>query len=84
MIGVWTRPAPPSEPPNHGPPPGCDSATIQVFLGQVGAIGRVTLHGDESGFCVLRIKTYGHCGLVAMMGHAAIRSAGVWVTIDWH
>ena len=50
----------------------------------VGAIGRVTFHGAESGFYVLRIKTFGHCGLVAMMSHAAIRSSGVWATIDWH
>ena len=49
-----------------------------------GSIERVTFHSAESGFCVLRIKTYGHCGLIAMMGHAAIGSAGVWVTIDWH
>jgi len=57
-------------------------AMCDRLLGLVGAIGRVTLHGAESGICVLRIKTYGHCGLIAMMGHAAIGSAGVWVTIN--
>ena len=67
-------------------PPTDDASTTATQPNEVlaGSIERVTFHNAESGFCVLRIKTYGHCGLIAMMGHAAIGSAGVWVTIDWH
>jgi exodeoxyribonuclease V alpha subunit len=41
---------------------------------------RVTIHNPENGFCVLRLKTRGHCDLVTTIGHAATISAGDWVT----
>ena len=41
---------------------------------------RVTFHSEESGFCVLRVKARGHRDLVTTVGHAAMISAGEWVT----
>ena len=39
----------------------------------------------DNGFCVLRIKARGHRELVTVIGHAAVISAGEWVTAsgDW-
>src|SRR5208283_3311178 len=37
-------------------------------------------HNAESGFCVLRIKARGHRDLVTIVGHAAVISAGEWIT----
>jgi exodeoxyribonuclease V alpha subunit len=50
-----------------------------------GLIERVTFHSPESGFCVLRVKARGHRDLVSVVGHAAMISAGEWVTAsgDW-
>lgn len=45
-----------------------------------GLVERVTFHSQESGFCVLRIKARGHRDLVTTVGHAAMISAGEWVT----
>src|SRR6476659_7443842 len=45
-----------------------------------GPVERVTFHNDESGFCVLRIKARGHRELVTVIGHAAVISAGEWIT----
>src|SRR3954468_18362241 len=45
-----------------------------------GLVERVTFHNEESGFCVLRIKARGHRELVTVIGHAAVISAGEWVT----
>jgi exodeoxyribonuclease V alpha subunit len=45
-----------------------------------GLIERVTFHSPESGFCVLRVKARGHRDLVSVVGHAAMISAGEWVT----
>ena len=45
-----------------------------------GLVERVTFHNIETGFCVLRIKARGHRDLVTVVGHAAIISAGEWVT----
>ena len=45
-----------------------------------GSVERVTFHGEESGFCVLRIKARGHRELVTVVGHAAAVSAGEWIT----
>lgn len=52
-------------------------STTEVLAGLV---ERVTFHSDESGFCVLRVKARGHRDLVTMVGHAAMISAGEWVT----
>src|ERR1700729_3201235 len=36
--------------------------------------------GDESGFCVLRIRARAHRDLVTIVGHAASIAAGEWIT----
>jgi exodeoxyribonuclease V alpha subunit len=50
-----------------------------------GLVERVTFHIAENGFCVLRAKARGHRELVTVVGHAAIISAGEWITAtgDW-
>jgi exodeoxyribonuclease V alpha subunit len=45
-----------------------------------GLVERVTYHNGENGFCVLRVKARGHRELVTVIGHAAVISAGEWVT----
>ncbi|MFC0199369.1 YrrC family ATP-dependent DNA helicase, partial [Paracoccus rhizosphaerae] len=45
-----------------------------------GLVERVTFHNAENGFCVLRVKARGHRDLVTLVGHAAMISAGEWVT----
>ena len=45
-----------------------------------GLVERVTFHSAESGFCVLRVKARGHRDLVTTVGHAAMISAGEWIT----
>src|ERR1700728_614170 len=45
-----------------------------------GLVERVTFHNPENGFCVLRAKARGHRDLVTVVGHAAVISAGEWVT----
>ena len=54
-----------------------ESSTQEVLAGLV---ERVTFHNAESGFCVLRTKARGHRDLVTVVGHAAIISAGEWIT----
>jgi exodeoxyribonuclease V alpha subunit len=43
-------------------------------------VERVTFHNPENGFCVLRVKARGHRDLVTTVGHAAMISAGEWIT----
>src|SRR5215831_639951 len=45
-----------------------------------GSVERVTFHNEENGFCVLRIKARGQRELITVVGHAAVISAGEWVT----
>ena len=45
-----------------------------------GVVERVTYQNAENGFCVLRIKARGHRDLVTVLGHAAVISAGEWIT----
>src|SRR5277367_6450793 len=45
-----------------------------------GLVERVTFHNSDNGFCVLRIKARGHRDLVTVIGHAAMISAGEWIT----
>ena len=45
-----------------------------------GLVERVTFHNPENGFCVLRVKARGHRDLVTTVGHAAMNSAGEWIT----
>jgi exodeoxyribonuclease V alpha subunit len=54
-----------------------ESSTSEVLAGLV---ERVTYHNAENGFCVLRAKARGHRELVTVVGHAAIISAGEWIT----
>jgi hypothetical protein len=54
-----------------------DQSTQQVLAG---IVERVTYHNVENGFCVLGIKARGHRDLVAVVGHAAVISAGEWIT----
>lgn len=55
-----------------------DAGTTTEVL--AGLVERVTFHSTESGFCVLRVKARGHRDLVTTVGHAAMISAGEWVT----
>ena len=59
-----------------------EPATQEILAGLV---ERVTFHNSENGFCVLRAKARGHRDLVTVIGHAAIISAGEWITAsgDW-
>ena len=57
--------------------PTSESSTQEVLAGLV---ERVTFHNEENGFCVLRAKARGHRDLVTVVGHAAIISAGEWIT----
>jgi exodeoxyribonuclease V alpha subunit len=54
-----------------------ESSTQEVLAGLV---ERVTFHNAETGFCVLRAKARAHRDLVTVIGHAAIISAGEWIT----
>ena len=45
-----------------------------------GIVERVTFHNPENGFCVLRVKARAHRDLVTLVGHAAMISAGEWIT----
>ena len=56
------------------------AATDQRHEVLAGLVERVTFHSTETGFCVLRIKARGHRDLVTTIGHAAMISAGEWVT----
>ena len=57
---------------------GRDGAAGREVL--AGFVERVTFHNPETGFCVLRIKARGHRDLVTAVGHAAMISAGEWIT----
>src|SRR5450631_2650029 len=50
-----------------------------------GLVERVTYQNVENGFCVIRVKARSHRDLVTVVGHAAIISAGEWITAsgDW-
>jgi exodeoxyribonuclease V alpha subunit len=45
-----------------------------------GMVERVTYQNPENGFCVIRVKARGHRELVTVVGHAAVISAGEWIT----
>ena len=54
-----------------------ESSTQEVLAGLV---ERVTFHNADNGFCVLRTKARGHRDLATVVGHAAMVSAGEWIT----
>src|SRR6267154_5534211 len=45
-----------------------------------GLVERVTYQNADNGFCVIRVKARGHRDLVTVVGHAAVISAGEWIT----
>jgi exodeoxyribonuclease V alpha subunit len=57
---------------------GAQTETTREVL--AGLVERVTFHNPENGFCVLRVKARGHRDLVTTVGHAAMISAGEWIT----
>ena len=50
-----------------------------------GLVECVTYQNADNGFCVIRVKARGHRDLVTVVGHAAVISAGEWITAagDW-
>lgn len=64
-----------------------DAASAAVRSRSRELAGRVTFHNEDSGFCVLRVKTRGRRDLVTVVGHAASISAGrerTWVNGRTH
>ena len=47
-----------------------------------GLIERVTFHNDESGFCVLRVKTPGHRDETTVVGSLPSVTAGEWLVAE--
>ena len=47
-----------------------------------GLVERVTFHNPDNGFCVLRVKARGQRDLIAVVGHAAMVSAGEFVQMS--
>jgi hypothetical protein len=47
-----------------------------------GLVERVTYQNAENGLCVIRGKARGHRDLVTVVGHAAVISAGEWISVD--
>ena len=62
----------------HSPAGYQPEAPVQEVL--AGLVERVTFHNADNGFCVLRVKARGHRDLVTVVGHAAVISAGEWLT----
>jgi exodeoxyribonuclease V alpha subunit len=52
--------------------------TEEIF----GVIERVTFHNDESGFCVLRVKTKGHREETTVIGSLPSVTAGEWLSAE--
>jgi exodeoxyribonuclease V alpha subunit len=44
-----------------------------------GLVERMTFRNEDSGFCVLRVKTRGQRDLITVVGHAAAIGAGEFV-----
>ena len=47
-----------------------------------GLIERITFHNDESGFCVLRVKTPGHREETTVIGSLPSVNAGEWLVAE--
>lgn len=47
-----------------------------------GLIERVTYHNEETGYCVLRVKSKEHRDLVTVVGNVPSVNAGEWITAD--
>jgi hypothetical protein len=72
--------------PRSGAPYACsrdaNSALVPKCHGPVATpiASRVTFHNAETGFCVLRVKVRGQRDLATVVGHAALVSAGEFVS----
>jgi exodeoxyribonuclease V alpha subunit len=53
-----------------------DNSATEVLAG---IVERVTLHNEDSGFCVLRVRGRGKRDLVTVIRHAAAISAGEFI-----
>jgi exodeoxyribonuclease V alpha subunit len=58
--------------------PECRSATEEIS----GLIERVTFRNDESGFCVLRVKTQGHREEMTVVGSLPSVTVGEWLVAE--
>src|SRR5262252_3165382 len=45
-----------------------------------GLVERVTFQNADNGFCVIRVKARSNRDLVTVVGHAAVISAGEWIS----
>ena len=71
--------------PRSGEPPGLTGTVARAAHAPPaetisGLVERVTFHGEETGFCVLRVKVRSRRELATVVGHAASIAAGEWVT----
>jgi exodeoxyribonuclease V alpha subunit len=64
----------------HTPTPARHQPETSAQEVLAGLVERVTFHNSDNGFCVLRAKARGHRDLITVVGHAAIISAGEWIT----
>jgi exodeoxyribonuclease V alpha subunit len=64
----------------HKPTPASHQPETSTQEVLAGLVERVTFHNSDNGFCVLRAKARGHRDLVTVVGHAAIITAGEWIT----
>jgi exodeoxyribonuclease V alpha subunit len=62
----------------NAPAPGRKPVTEEIS----GLIERVTFHNDESGFCVLRVKTPGHREETTVVGSLPSVTAGEWLVAE--
>jgi exodeoxyribonuclease V alpha subunit len=63
-----------------------EGGAATIGSGSAGRAGRARHHQNaDNGFCVIRVKAPGHRDLVTVVGHAAVISAGEWITAagDW-
>jgi exodeoxyribonuclease V alpha subunit len=56
------------------------AAAARPMEALAGLVERVTFHNAETGFCVLRVKVRGQRDLATVVGHAALVSAGEFVS----
>jgi len=68
---------------------GCEIATMDIMKTEpipsdrevlAGLVERVTYQNADNGFCVIRVKARGYRDLITVVGHAAVISAGEWIT----
>src|SRR3982751_1441167 len=59
---------------------GTNKAVAPPTEALAGLVERVTFHSSETGFCVLRVKVRGQRDPITVVGHAALISAGEFVS----